>query len=252
MKLIFSVLLLFVSSEAWSRSLSFKENGVAAHFQGSFGSTILGEAPYADNIGSGVTAEGTHQWLMGGQMGLVLAPQESLAFIFGLEVLKPISAEGKGKNTGGTEMYQYSSSGYAFNPFFATEISYSVTPVARYFLGIGLGYAQLNMSSKFDMTPQGTTELGASSFEEKMQAMGVLNGYLSLGMERMLVDTSTFVAQVGYRAFKVYELKHTSDATTIAEGAVASGDTVLNSDGSKRQLDLGGVFVAFGFRFYIP
>lgn len=239
---------------AHARIFDFKEQRFAALLDASFASTVMDQDAFAANIGPNVTMNEKLQYLYSGRLGFSFVVSERLNFALAVEMLDPASIKAaSGKNSSGSELYLFSSSGQVINPLAFIEYTYSRVGNVKYFLGLGAGWANLTLDNRFEINTTGETHLGGvQSYTEKLEAKSIINGYASLGLEAHFVDTATLVFQAGHRLFKVHELKHGSAVTTYAEGAVNAGDTVLNADGSKRKVDLSGPFVSLGVRFYIP
>ncbi|NCN42195.1 hypothetical protein GW916_13210 [bacterium] len=247
-----SLVLFSFAPPAFGKIFSFDNESLAAVLEGSFGTSHLGQDPFASNIGSGASLSESFNYMGSGKIGFALTPGDRLSFVFALEVLRPLSiSTANGLNSSGTPLYQLSSEMIALNPMAAVEYSYSRAGNVRYFAGLGVGMGQVTITNQFDMTSTGESALGVTSYTEKLKGTAI-NGYMSLGVEAHFVDRISVIVQGGHRIFKVHELKHGSAVTTVAEGSVSEGDTVYNRDGTKRTIDLTGSFVGFGFRIYIP
>jgi hypothetical protein len=241
-----------VCFSAQARVFIYQEHHVAAVLEGAFGSTLMNQDGFSANMGNGVDFSDRYQFMTSGKLGMSFKLGGDLQILVAAEIMKPLSVKDvRGKNASGVEYYQFSSSAFVLNPMAQMEWTYSYGATWRSFFFGGMGMGRLMMENKFDMTPDGATDLGVASYTEKMRG-DALNGMLGFGFETYFVDSSTFVFKVGQRLFKVYKLTHTNDAVTVAEGSVSDGDTVHNADGSNRHVDLSGPFVEMGFRFYIP
>ncbi|HAG90625.1 MAG TPA: hypothetical protein DCL41_02065 [Bdellovibrionales bacterium] len=239
-------------AKASARVFSFETENFAAVLEGTFGTTHLAQDGFAANKGGGVSLSENYNYTGSAKLGFALAPGDKMNFVFGLEVLRPLSiSAAKGNNASGTQLYTFDSTLIALNPMFAVEYAYSRSGNVRYLFGVGLGYGQVTTTNEFNMTETGVSELGVSSYKETLKGSAI-NGYTSLGLEAHFVDKATFTFQAGYRLFKVHELKHGSSLTNVGEGAVSDGDIAYNADGSKRKVDLTGMFLSMGFRIYIP
>lgn len=248
----FVVMVWFFPFPSEARVFDFKEKNLSAVLDGAFGLSLMGQEGFAANKGSNVALSESLDYMQSGRIGFGYNAHEFLNLLFVLEVLKPMSIKGaSGTNLSGTELYTFSSSALILNPSVFIEYSYSKMGNVRYFIFLGAGMAQLTMDNQYEINSTGESELGVSSYTEKLKGTST-NGSLGFGLEAHFVDTATFSLYSGYRIFQVKELKHSSTVTTYAEGDVAEGDTVYNGDGSKRTMDLSGPYVGMGFRFYIP
>jgi opacity protein-like surface antigen len=127
------------------------------------------------------------------------------------------------------------------------------TPVGntRFYLAGGAGLAMVTVENRYAMTAAGKSQTGLSDFNELMEGTAT-SGHVGLGMETLFTDNVTFTMDVGYRYLPVTALKYKGDAKTLQKpGGVSKGDPVVNADGSSRTLNMGGLIIGVGFRFYL-
>ena len=239
-----------VGAAAQARVFSYKDAGVAAFLRGTGGLSQLDQDQFA-NANGGVSVDGSSQYQYGGELGAALN-FGNLQVRLGAEVIqhRPVS-EGKGTDSSGAQMFTLNSSVFVFNPNVTFEYSYAGSGDMRYYGALGGGYANVTVVNEYKMTGAGTTRFGVTDFDEKMETT-VYELHAETGLETLFTDNVTFLAGVGYRHFLVPCLKYKNDASTISTpGGVIKVDPVLNEDGSKRHLNLGGFFASIGFRFYL-
>lgn len=248
----FTILAVAVGGGAVARArvFSYKDSGVAAFLRGTGGLSQLAQDQFANGDG-GIAVDGSSKYQYSGELGAALN-FGNLQVRLGAEAIqhRPVS-EGKGTDSAGTQMFTLNSSVFVFNPNVTFEYSYAGSGDMRYYGALGGGYANVTVVNEYKMTGPGTTRFGVTDFDEKMETT-VYELHAETGLETLFTDNVTFLAGVGYRHFLVPSLKYKGDANTISNpGGVLKGEPVLNEDGSKRRLNLGGFFASIGFRFYL-
>ena len=248
------LVLLFImiaSPPAFARVFSFKDSNLGVMLRGSGGTSSVGKDPYGDSSGSDTTIVDETKYNYSGELGLVLGMGSSFNLRIGSEIIQhhPVK-EGHGLNPGGIERFQLESSTFVFNPNIAAEIFFEAGATTRFFAQLGLGYAMVDVANRYTMTATGTSELGVNDFNEKMSGTGI-SAMVGAGLETFLLDNVTLSLDAGYRYIQVSELKYSGDVNNIVRPTGAlKGEAALNTDGSKRELNLGGVFVGASLRFY--
>lgn len=246
-------LLLLVSSLAEARVFSFKEKGVAPFFRGSIGQSKIDDNAYGESSGTATATpslSGAIDWNFGGEFGLALGFSETFFVRLGLEMLSAKNGDVKGMNgSGTTEWFTLDSSVFVFNPNVSAEFIFGQVGNFRMFTLVGVGMANVTLENRYSMTSAGTTALGKSDFIEKAE-VNTHSAQAAVGFEVLFTDIVTFMWDVGYRHLPVSKLKLKGDTNSIAQGNVEKGETLKNTDGTTRSLDLSGVYTSLGFRFY--
>jgi opacity protein-like surface antigen len=254
-----AVALLLVSAAllgqpAQARVFNYKESSVAPYLRATGGLSSVHQAPFENSSGAGTSINGSTKFDYSGELGVMLALSENAHVRIGAEVIqhRPVS-EAAGLNATGGQRFALDSSVSAFNPNLTLE--FVVKPGAgstRYFGLVGVGMADVTVENKYRMTVLGASELGGvSDYTEKLSGKGI-EGHLGVGLETVFTDNVTCALDVGYRYLPIKSLKYKSDVNTILIPSGAhKGDDVLNADGSKRKVDLGGPIIGISFRFYL-
>jgi hypothetical protein len=146
----------------------------------------------------------------------------------------------------------------AFIPTATIEYNFISGNFAKVFLGVGAGYATVKFSNDYVMTDAGDTQYfgGVGDNDYSIAASGSgIEAHAALGAEILAVDNVTISMDIGYRMLEISKFKYTNDATIISgsgSAAVANGETVLETTGKRKTIDLSGAFVGISFRFYLP
>ncbi len=252
MKISVLALVLCFGSSAYARVFNFKDTGLGVMLRGTGGLSSVDKDPYGDSSGSSTEIDEQTKYNYGGELAAVWGMGQNYNLRLGAEVMQhhPIK-EGHGKNAAGTDRFQFDSSTFVFNPNIAAEIFLEAGSKFRFFAQAGVGYAMVDVENRYTMTATGTSELGVGSFNEKMSGTG-MSYLVGAGFEALMLDNVTISVDGGYRYIKITELKYTGDVNNIvAPAGAAKGDTALKNDGTKRELNLGGLFVGASLRFYL-
>jgi hypothetical protein len=242
-----SVLALAPRAEA--RKFDFKSEYISTYFGGTFGQSLLGDGAYGLSSGAGTATDKKVQSNGSGEIGFVLSLTK-FNLRLGAEYLMPREMAGvTGTNAAGQTLFSLTSRVSALMPMATLELVARETPESKVAFGVGYGTAMISLENSYTMTAAGTSSLGVSDFIERAATqVPVWQGYVSY--EILFTDTTTANFSLGYRYLPVPALQSTQSATAIS-GAESSGKDLVNSDGSKRSLNLGGPFVGLHFRFYI-
>ena len=236
---------------AHPRVFNYKDASTAAYIRATGGYSALSQDPFANSSGAGTTISGTTQYNYGGEVGFMLGLSSNLHLRLGAEFLQENPVVADGLNSAGVSRFSLNSSVFIFNPNVTFEYVYSVHGNIRFFAELGAGYANVTVVNDYKMTPAGTTTFGVSDYKETMDT-NTLSGIAGVGLETLFTDNVTLLADFGYRYLPVNNLKYKADVSTINNpSSVHKGDPVLNADGSKRNLNLGGLFGGVALRFYL-
>lgn len=247
-----TVLLLILSSTvATARVFDFKNESIAPYFRGTGGFTSIGNEAIVNAKGSGVSlSDDEAMFNYSGEFGVLFHLHEMFSFRLAVEAIKGQDlSEIKGSNAGGAELYTVESDTFIFNPNVAIEIIHSQSNALRFFSYLGLGRGSLTLENDYRFTAAGTSAFSIDPYIEKSES-SALSYFGGVGLEALLVDTTTIQLDVGYRHLKFTQLKHKGNITTL-QGSFSKGDVVENDGGSGRQLDFSGLYMGLSFRFYI-
>lgn len=248
MKSKFLIFLLGMSGAcAEARVFDINKESFAGYFLGSGGSSALGVNAVQDETASTLTYSGGVNYNYSGEFGFIYS-KSRVSVRFGIEVLKPSLLESTA-TASSVEYYSTTSEILGYVPKLAVELNLHGNQVSRSFVSFAGGLANVTMKNEYTLTSAGTSALGASNHTAESKGSGTLLA-ASLGYENILTDTTTIAIEFGYRQMKINNLQYTKDVTTFS-GAKVSGDKVTKSDGSARELDFSGGFIALGFRFYL-
>ncbi|MGE0762722.1 MAG: outer membrane beta-barrel protein [Bdellovibrionales bacterium] len=247
--LLMALLLSPLAAEA--RVFSFKDRTVAGFVRGGGINSQLAQDAFANSSGvSTVFSNSDVAFNFFGEIGVQFSGGP-LSVRLGIEALRPKELEIKGKNASDAELFTLHSAVFAYSPTLTIEYVYSAMESVRFYGYAAVGYSFVTLDNQYDMTSTGLTAFSpVTSHTEKGDGSGI-SGQLGLGFETMFVDNTTFSLDFGYRHLVVDNFKHKAANTTISQGAVAKGDSMLNHDGTARKLDLGGLTAGITFRFYI-
>jgi len=241
-----------LGQSAEARVFSFKNEGIASYLHGTYGPSMLSQQPYATSSGVDTSLDKKFTYNVSGELGLLWVVSDRMAFRLGVEALQgyPAIKEAIGSNPSGQQRMSVNSSVFAIHPSAALEYYFSLQNSYRIFGYAGAGYAMVTMQNNYTLTAQGTSDLGGITDygeQSKATATSIIGG---AGIEVHFSDTTTFLFDLNYRHLPVKNLTYQNSATGT-QGAFVNGQPVLNDDGSKRAIDLSGMSVGIGFRFYI-
>jgi hypothetical protein len=237
----------FGFSVAEARVFNITKESFASYLLFNAGTSSVGKSTYEGEASSGTSYDSDLKYNYGGEFGFLYATP-GVNFRFGFEVIKPQAWTAQASDAG-VDQYSVKSDLVGYAPKFGIEFNLRRGDWYRvYGLGsVGAANVSLKNSYTFTTTGQSTYPGVDSSIESKGSATEYYGG---LGVEMHMSDTTTFVAEAGYRSLKFAKLTYTK-ATTAFDGVHASGDTVKDAGGNNRTLDFSGVLATIGFRFYL-
>lgn len=169
---------------------------------------------------------------------------KNIGFRFGFETLKPSPREGYAK-LNNVNQYYYKDDLSALSPKMAMEINFLTRSKYR-FLGYGFfGRANLTETTVYTEVSIAPTV----NHTVNMKSSGNMSGG-GVAFEFHAFDTTTLIFEVGYRQLKFANIIYSKDVTSF-EGAVTSGTTVKNTDGTNHQIDMSGAYAGLGFRIFL-
>lgn len=196
-------------------------------------------------------ANQSFSYLNTGEIGWTMQGS-TLGFKLGVQGLNSASLLSDGSNLSGTSLYTSVNQVGSFAPIIGFMVNFYQTKKSRASIELSAGQATVSIVQNYQLTPEGQSELGvvAATAIESSRAIGQLF-YEALAIyEILMVDTTTFVLEAGYRDMKVTNLKVLSDVDGPS-GSYLVGDTLRHADGTARVFNLSGWVVQANFRFYL-
>ena len=242
---------LFVPFAAQARVFSYGDSSLGAYIRGTGGLVAVNQDAFAHSSGQNTVLTGASSTDYSGEVGFLFGLGPNFHVRLGAEILQPTTVSSTGTSPAGAERFTLSSSVFVFNPNLVFEVVYSTIGSMRFFAQAGVGYAMVNIANDYTMTATGTAQLGGvTDYKETMSGGGV-SGIFGFGLETLFTDNVTFMIDFGYRYLPVSNFKYTGDFSNIVDpSGVNKGDPVVNHDGSKRAINMSGIFGGVGFRFY--
>ena len=211
---------------------------------------VPGTDPFANSSGTSVVFNDRFKAMASYDFGLIFASR-FLSIRTGLEVFQPPELKGvTGSTAAGASLYTFDSavSGYALKG--GLEGNLMTGKTNRFGFVSEAGLVNLTVQNSYKFTTAGTARFGLSDFREELKgtALMIAGGFL---YEFLLSDTTTFFMDAGYRSLNVAALSHNL-AVTNFQGAVTVGGQAYNNDLiTKRAINLSGVYLAAGLRFWL-
>lgn len=244
-KLLFMAIILS-GGLAQARVFTMSKESFAPYLRGSYTPVSMTDGVYSGALGSGSSAETKMKYDASGELGVVYGSPKVKVRI-GIEYLMIPRVSEDAVNASGTALYSIDSQATVLTPKLDLEFNLKTWQAARLFFMAGAGYA--NLSSKNSYAFTGASTYGLSDFSESLKATTIMEE-ASFGFEGLMSDATTFAFELGYRNLKFDKIKYSSSGTGF-QGAFNSGDTAMNTDGSKRTLNLSNVFVGISLRFWL-
>lgn len=249
----FASLLVF-SSLANARVFNINKERFAGYFSVTGGGSHIGANGISDAAGTGLEYSEETKYNFTGEFGFAYSLPK-LTVRFGFEVFKPNVLSSTVAN-GTSDLYSAESSIQGFIPKLGIDVNLHGNAQSRSFINVSGGLADVKLNNDYALTTDGQALYsGVSDHSVEAKGSGTLLS-ASLGYEGLLSDTNTIVVEFGYRQLNINNLKYSRGATTFnpsgtGSTTVTSGDKVVKSDGSTRDLNLSGPFLSIGFRFYM-
>lgn len=245
-----ALLVLLVSFQAEARVFSINDSSFGTYFKGSFGTSNLKSDAFADSSGASTTSfseEADYNW--GGEIGFFF-PSKDYTVRLGLAIIAPtVASDNSGSNASGTKLMSIDSDVYGFFPMAHFEYYTMRNNYGRVYISFGGGFGKVSMKNSYNLTGPGDTAYTTpNEFTERASQLAYIME-LGVGYEMSFVQTVTVTFDLGYRYSNANNLKYDNTGSDFL-GGHADGDSVVNDDGEKRSLDLGGVFTGLSFRFY--
>jgi hypothetical protein len=231
---------------AQARVFTMSKESFAPYLRGTYMPMSMTDGVYSGALGSGSSAETKMKYDASGEFGVVYG-NPNVSVRLGVEYLMVPRVSENAANTSGTALYSIDSQTTVLTPKLALEFNLKTWQEGRLFFMAGAGYA--NLSSKNSYAFTGASTYGLSDFSESLKATTIMEE-ASFGFEGLMSDATTFAFELGYRNLKFDKIKYSNSDTGFG-GAFSSGDTAMNTDGSKRTLNLSNVFIGISLRFWL-
>lgn len=250
---VFSLLLsgiLLLSWKSEARVFDINKESFASYLRVNGGTSLQADNSFAKSSGTGMSFDKSVKYNYGYEFGFLYASRY-LGVRFGIEVLRPDDLKDVvGSNAAGTSLYTFRSELSAVVPKMAFEFNLKQWSTSRWFLYAEAGQATVTLQNSYTFTTAGTTQFALADFREEGRG-SVLTYAGGTGFETLLSDTTTIVFEAGYRQLTVNTLVHQTSVTAFGPTTVTKGDSMVNSDGSAREVNLNGAYAGLALRFYI-
>ncbi len=229
---------------AYSRVFSMGKESFGGYFLLTGGNSAIKDKAFA-NESTATAYDGAYNLNTGGEFGFSYLTGRA-TWRFGFEVIKPTALSGVSSTLGGSEVYQVKSDLSCYIPKIGIELIVKQTPTLRLALfGYG-GTASLAMKNDYSLL---TIAPNADfSLESKSAANLMGGGFLT---ELYMMDTTTFMLELGYRDLKFKEIKYSKNVASAFNGSITAGDVVVDNTGANRMIDLSGAYISVGFRIWL-
>jgi hypothetical protein len=247
LRLHFFILFLCFASISEARVFNINKETFAAYFGFTGGPSFVGKSGFENEAAANVTYSSDVKYNYTGEFGcLVSNPYVSARF--GLEILKPVILENLVAKNGAADLYSQTSEILGYLPKLSLEFNLRRDHVSRSFLTATSGYGYLTLKNIYTLAAAGTTAYPGMDTTMEAKGSAVMWG-AGIGQEFLLSDTTTFLFEIGYRVFKVENMKYTRDGNYFGTAHASGAD--LQNNGSSRIIDLSGSFVGISFRFFM-
>ena len=250
MRLSFALVFAFlISGVAEARVFDIAKEKFASYLLVGGGPSNIHQSGFANEANTTTSYSDEQKLNVGGEFGFLYStPAVSLRF--GFEILKPAAVGATATNAGGTALYDVKSDLTAYAPKIGIELNFKPGTEFRSFLLLSAAASSLSMKNDYTLTAAGQGAFSGVS-DHSVEAKGSATEYTAaLGLEFLMSDNTTIVAEAGYRQLKFSQLKYTKDVTTFS-GAQTSGSTIVDANGQNRSIDFSGAIVNLGIRIYL-
>jgi len=248
----FLTLTLSLGSQASARVFSYKESSFFPYLRGTGGLSALRKDPFAHSSGVTTSVDALNSYNFSGEFGFVFRLGSMLNARLAGEVIQSRPITGAlGTSPAGAERFAIDSLVQALNPHVTFEYIYETSGDTRFYWLVGAGWAQVTVENNYTMTATGTTDLGVSSFRDLM-GQDLISYQAGTGFETLFADHVTLALDFGYRYLPVSKMTYKETVQNIlSPSGVQKGANVVNPDGSRRKLDLSGLFLGLALRFHL-
>lgn len=239
-------LTVFISLGAEAKVFDISKQTIGTFIRGTYGQSSVGKKAYGNSSGASTSFNDSFDFNTSGEFGLYTGV-EQIGLRLSAEFLNPKAKKDiNGVNSGGSTLMNLDSNISALIYKGSIEYSWFIDPNSKWYISLGVGSATVTLTNDYTNID---ASFGISDFSEKGTETLIM-GEILMGYEYNFSADTTLMLDLGWRQLQANSLKHSSNTTTFG-GNVSAGDTMTNTDGSNRTLDLGGFYVGLGLRFYI-
>lgn len=251
MKALIALLIFTIAVPTYARVFSITQASFATYFKGTAGISQLQKHPYEKTSGTQTLFSDDINSNFSGEFGIIF-PSKDYSLRLGLQLIRPYSPSTlKGKDSSGTELLEVDTSVLGIFPMAHFEYYLARNNLGRVYFSVGGGYGRVSLTNDYTFTAAGDALYSPlTSFKERSSQYTYIVE-TSIGYEMSFIQAVTFSFDLGYRYSVARELKYNNAGTNFI-GTHPEDAPVLNSDGTAKSLDLGGVFTGLSFRFYFP
>lgn len=248
MKFSFSFVLFFIgfALSAEARVFSFKNASFGTYIRGSAGPSLLKQSTIENPP---IVFDKSADYNTGGEFGVIFRTSRTNVRIGG-EIIRPLVIAGaSGQDNTGTTLYTANSGILAYGPVLNLDMIMVDGENHKFFLTLGGGYMNVILKNDVAFSPAGSAIYHIPDFTEEASSWNGM-AQAGLGWEVSMAKNVSFELDGGYRFLTGSTLIQQRTGVNF-QGAFKPGDTMKNSLGADRVVNLSGVFIGLGFRFYI-
>ncbi len=235
-----------------ARIFDMNDLGFSAYFLANYGTSSIGQSAFESDSATTTTYNSTVSVYSGGEFGFVFTNSQANIRL-GFEIFSPAKLETvTAENASSQSLYTFDSSINGYAPMLGLELNITRLPASRWFLMFSGGSATITIKNSYTLAAQGAISYPsvATTHDVSMVSKAATAYRAALAYERHFSDTSTWLAEFGYRSLVFTEFTY-GEAVTTFQGAQAAGDVVYLADGTtKRTLDFTNYYLMLGFRIY--
>ncbi len=245
MKKFFLILNVLIFSQGLqARVFSMGKEAFAGYFLLTGGNSAIKDQAFA-NESSATAYDKEFKLNTGGEFGFSYITGK-VGWRFGFEIIKPTALTEVAATSGGTQLYQVKSDLSCYIPKLGIEMILYQSGMGRIAL---LGYAgTASLQMKNDYTNLTIAPNADFSLEAK-SAANLLGG--GLVTEYYMMDTTTFIFELGYRDLKFKDITYSKDVAAGFSGPITAGGSVTDNTGAKRMIDFSGSYLTVGIRIWL-
>ena len=249
MKILLLILCLgILTSTAGARVFNINKESFAPYVVlGGAGSSISAK-PFQSETSQDLSYSAGYSALYSGEFGFIYS-KSFVNFRFGFEVLKPpdITIDARSSSI---QLYSVDSEIMGYTPKIGLEFNLHGDNASRSFISFTYGFSTVTFKNEYSLSTAGQTAfpgIKGHTVETKGSTSPIT---VSVGYEGFLSDSTTLLAEFGYRMMKINNWTYTKDVTTF-QGSFSPGDKWTDTNGSQRETDFSGAFINVGFRIYL-
>ncbi len=237
------VLFFLISPTLQARVFSMSDNNFGGYFNLTYGNSSVNKNYFERESSATSFSKGfdTHS---GGEFGFVFQTAK-IAWLFGLEVIKPPKTRGMA-STGATANYSYTSEVSAYAPKVGVELIFFQNKDFKVFASGAVGAANIATKTAYStvtIPPNG-------NFTVEGKGLAALMNY-SIGGEMHWSDNTAALLSLGFRQLNFRKIKYAENVPVSFSGAHTKGEQIRRSDGSPLKYDFTNYYISLGLRFWV-